>query len=77
MNAADVVAYAFDGAVYCLDHVPQAHETDCTCGEADENGACMNNCHGYGPNPVFAGDIDSSESCDVDGCGLLEGEERK
>ncbi len=36
MNAADVVAYGFDGALYCAGCVPQASTTGCTCGETDE-----------------------------------------
>ena len=72
MNAADVVGYGFDGAIYCPDHVPGAKETGCKCGETDDNGACLNNCHGYGPNPIFASDATVGDACDVEGCGYLE-----
>lgn len=73
MNAADVVGYAFDGAIYCLAHVPQAMDTGCSCGDVDDSGACLNNCHGYGPNPVFASDAQTGDACDVPGCGYLDG----
>lgn len=48
------ISYAFEGALYCAAHVPQAAETRCTSPSehADENGACTKNCHGYGPNYV-------------------------
>lgn len=73
MNAADVVGYSFDGALYCVRHAPKARETGCTCGEVDEYGACASNCHGYGPNPVFAGDAGEGDACDRRGCGYLPG----
>ena len=66
MHAWDVRGYGFDGALYCPDHVPQAAETGCTCGESDANGACESNCHGYGPNPVFGSD-ECDGTCDT--CG--------
>lgn len=75
MKAYDVVGYTFDGAIYCPQHVPQARDTDCECGKVDECGACESNCHGYGPNPVFATDVETGDACDVEGCGYLEGAE--
>jgi hypothetical protein len=72
MNAADVVGYAFDGELYCLDCVPQAKATGCTCGKRDRAGACESNCHGYGPNPVFACDAQDGDSCGSCG-GYLDG----
>jgi hypothetical protein len=73
MHAWDIVGYAFDGALYCPRHVPQAHETKCECRDIDKHGACMSNCHGYGPDPVFASDATPGDACDVDGCGYLDG----
>ncbi len=73
MHATDVIGYAFDGALYCPDHVPQAAETGCKCGEVDSEGACSSNCHGYGPNPVFVSDAMPGDACDVPGCGYLDG----
>jgi len=73
MKAYDVIGYGFDGAIYCPDHVPTAKETGCTCGETDENGSCLNNCHGYGPNPIFAGDAQTGDACDEPDCGYLAG----
>ncbi len=56
MHSCDILAYTFDGATYCPDCVPQAADTGCEspADHADENGACDENCHGYGPGPVFA-----------------------
>jgi len=64
MHAWEVLGYGFDGATYCVDHVPTADETGCTCGETDGNNVCENNCHGYGPNPFFAGDCEEG-TCDT------------
>ena len=64
----EIVGYGFDGAIYCPGCVPDASQTGCRCHEVDENGACMNNCHGYGPNPVFSTDEGWEEDvCDT--CG--------
>ena len=73
MHAYSIVGYEFDGALYCPRHVPQPSETRCTCAETDENGACLNNCHGYGPNPLFAENAQEGDACDVEGCGYLDG----
>lgn len=75
MKAWDILGYGFDGACYCTSHVPKARETGCTNPEehADQWGTCAENCHGYGPNPIFAGDEDAgSETCDVEGCGYID-----
>ena len=71
MNAMDVVGYGFDGALYCPRHVPQARDTRCGCGRVDENGACESNCHGYGPNAAFPGDVEEHDVCDVCGEELI------
>ena len=55
MKAWEIVGYAFDADKYCVDHAPN-NPTECTCKKLDENGLCMDNCHGYGPNPILAGD---------------------
>jgi hypothetical protein len=62
MRDYDIYAYAFNGALfhtYCLDN-----PSNCTCGELDENGLCLNNCHGYGPNPCFTTDFEEGYTCD-------------
>lgn len=71
MNAADLVGYSFDGALYCPAHVPQPQETRCVCGKVDENGACESNCHGYGPTAVFADQAELGDTCDACGVELL------
>jgi len=73
MNAADLVGYTHDGAIYCPRHVPQAKNTRCNCGDVDRNGACLHNCHGYGPQPLFYDWAQPGDSCDVPGCGYLDG----
>ncbi len=73
MNAADLIGYAFDGALYCPTHAPRAKSTGCTCGKADENGVCMSNCHGYGPSAVFLDNGQPGDACDLPGCGYLAG----
>lgn len=72
MKAWEIVAYSFDGAFYCTECVKNPPE--CDCGDLDENGICANNCHGYGPNPVFASDeLEPGDACDD--CGALLGPE--
>jgi len=69
-NAADVIGYGFDGALYCTAHVPKPNECGCQCGKVDENGACESNCHGYGPNPVFGDQGEPGDVCDACGAEL-------
>lgn len=66
MHATDIVGYAFDGATYCTEHIKNPPECECEPEDRDAYGICENNCHGYGPNPIFAGDEDwEGEVCDV------------
>ena len=51
MNAADVIGWACDGALYCNAHAPDEHDADCWCGDC--------------PAPVFADDADEDDVCDV------------
>lgn len=48
MKATDVVGYDLDGERYCLDCFGDPQQY------ADE---------GYGPNPVFAADVDGEDLC--------------
>jgi hypothetical protein len=65
MKAWEIIGYAFDGAVYhphCL-----SNPKECTCpkNKRDDNGLCMENCHGYGPNPIFANEeTEETDYCD-------------
>jgi hypothetical protein len=62
-----IIGYAFDGAMYHVDCLPDSWLVTCTCGSYDKNGVCDQNCHGYGPNPVFSTDeMEGDEMCD--GC---------
>jgi hypothetical protein len=45
------IGYTFDGDTYCPGCVPKASATRCECGQVDDLGVCVSNCHGYGPNP--------------------------
>jgi hypothetical protein len=67
MYDTDIIAYNFDGATYhveCINRsIRKQLNASCTCGEYDSNGLCENNCHGYGPNPVFGSDEGSCDVC--------------
>lgn len=74
MHASDIIAYTFDGAIYCVDCATNPPECECEADECDENGLCQENCHGNGPSPVFgdnaaecAGDV-----CDVCGVPIVD-----
>jgi len=71
MNATDILGYAFDGALYCVECLTNPKECTCLRSELDENGLCSANCHGYGPNPVF-GDSEDGGTCDACGADLLD-----
>jgi len=74
----DVIGYSFDGALYCegcalgkFAGSDKRRAQGCTCAEADANGICAENCHGYGPNPIFA-DAEAGDTPDTcDTCGEL------
>lgn len=65
--------YSFDGALYCHTHAPKAADTRCTdpTRHADENGACTENCHGYGPNPVSTHELQDDDVCDTCNAGRI------
>jgi len=73
MNA---VGYTFQGAIYCTNCIGKQVKP-CKCAK-DANGICGENCDGYGPNPVFAGEDNPDGVTSVcDACGEIvkEGED--
>lgn len=67
----EIIGYTYDGAAYGLHNLPKrtvGHDP-CVCAsdELDQHGMCQENCTGYGPHPIFAGDEDAEDTI-CDGC---------
>ena len=76
-HSSEIVGYTFDGAIYCTSCIKNPKSCTCPKRDRDENGICSENCHGYGPNPIFSGDVQSSDRCDSCGETISEFEEEE